>query len=225
MCGRFTLTVSLEELMAYYEIEEVGSATHTPRYNIAPSQSVTAVIHDGTKLRLGPLRWGLVPSWAQDDKLAWRTINARSETLRDKPAFRTPFQRKRCLIPTDGFYEWKQEADGSKQPMRIVLQERKLFSMAGLYDTWINDKGEKVSTCTIITTTPNSTMEPIHDRMPVILSQAEERQWLDRRVTDTEQLQALLKPCPSTWLNAYPVDRQVGNVRVDSPACIEPIHG
>ncbi|MBN3526087.1 SOS response-associated peptidase [Paenibacillus apiarius] len=222
MCGRFTLTVTLEQLMAYYSIDP-GPAIpfHAPRYNIAPSQSVPALIHDGTKLRLGPLKWGLVPAWAKDDKTAWRTINARAETLREKPAFRLPFERKRCIIPADGFYEWKRGADGTKQPMRIVRKDGQLLSMAGLYDTWLNAEGEKISTCTVITTEPNELMASIHDRMPVIVPEEQLSFWLDRRMTDTGQLQSFLRPYPAAEMEAYPVDAKVGNTQIDDPACIQ----
>ncbi|MGZ9584727.1 SOS response-associated peptidase [Paenibacillus marinisediminis] len=223
MCGRYTLTVTWEELLIYLELEEAGIPFHQPRYNVAPGQMVPAMIHDGDKRRLGPLKWGLIPSWAEDEKIGWRTINARAETLADKPAFKRSFARKRCLIPADSFYEWKKLPDGGKQPMRIIPAQAKLFTFAGLYDTWTSPDGERVSTCTIVTTTPNRVMEPIHDRMPVILGEAEAALWLDRSVTDTSRLQPLLQPCPADWLDLYPVGAQVGNVKNDSPACIEAI--
>ena len=136
MCGRFTLTVTWEELMTRYLIDpESVSPFHIPRYNIAPTQMVTAIINDGSTNRIGQLQWGLVPSWAKDSSAGAKMINARSETLEDKPAFRMPFYRKRCLIPADGFYEWQN--DNGKQPFRIGLRNGEIFSMAGLYDTWI----------------------------------------------------------------------------------------
>ncbi|MBD8496885.1 SOS response-associated peptidase [Paenibacillus arenosi] len=224
MCGRYTLTVTWEELLAYYKLErDIGLPPfHEPRYNIAPGQMVPAIIHDGSKLRLGPLRWGLVPSWAKDDKMSWRTINARAETLTDKPAFRIPFQRKRCIIPADGFYEWKRVTNNDKQPMRIIPRNGGVLHLAGLYDTWQDEQGKRISTCTIVTTTPNRVMEEVHDRMPVILSEHQLPLWLERNEADIQQLQSLLAPCPNEWLTMYPVDSMVGNVSNDSPACIEP---
>ncbi|MCG7407586.1 SOS response-associated peptidase [Paenibacillus sp. ACRRX] len=224
MCGRYTLTITWEELLIYYELEEGPSIPcHQPRYNIAPGQTAPALIHDGEKLKAGPLRWGLIPSWAKDDKMGWRTINARAETLLEKPAFRQPFQRKRCLIPADSFYEWKLAPDGKKQPLRIVPANGGLFSMAGLYDTWRNEQGEKISTFTVVTTTPNRAMEQVHDRMPVILGPEEAVIWLDRSVEEVDKLQRLLKPCPPEWLEMYAVDTKVGSVKNDSPECITAI--
>ncbi|WGU96916.1 SOS response-associated peptidase [Paenibacillus dendritiformis] len=226
MCGRYSLTMSLEELLAYYALEEDAAAaliSYGPRFNIAPGQPIPAVIHDGAKLRIGPLRWGLIPSWAKDEKIGWRTMNARAETLRSKPAFRLPFERKRCLIPADGFYEWRTEPDGTKQPIRIVRRDGGLFQFAGLYDTWFDAEGRKVSTCTIITTEPNELMAPIHDRMPVIVPPEQMTMWLDRGTTDTLRLEPLLRPCPADELRAYPVHKRVGNAKTDDPACIEPL--
>lgn len=223
MCGRYTLTVSWEDLLLYYELAEASAPFHQPRFNVAPGQSIPAMISDGEARRIGPLKWGLIPSWAEDDKIGWRTINARAETLADKPAFRRSFARKRCIIPADGFYEWKKLPNGGKQPMRIVPSQTKLFSFAGLYDTWTSPAGERISTCTIITTTPNRVMEPIHDRMPAILSSEAINQWLDRDITDTAHLQPLLRPCPPEWIDMYAVSSEVGNVKNDSPSCIKAV--
>jgi putative SOS response-associated peptidase YedK len=187
-------------------------------------QQVMAIIHDGEHNRMGELRWGLVPSWAKDEKIAGKMINARSETLLEKPAFKKLIHRKRCLIPADGFYEWKKEGT-AKQPMRIVLKDRQLFGMAGLYDTWMREDGAKISTCTIITTAPNRLMEPIHDRMPVILRQEDEPVWLNRNNQDAGQLMSLLKPYDDHEMSAYPVSSAVGNVRNDSEDCIAEVPG
>jgi putative SOS response-associated peptidase YedK len=177
-----------------------------------------AIINDGEKNRLGDLKWGLIPSWAQDEKISYRMINARADTVTEKPAFRSSFQRKRCLIPADGFYEWK-KIGTDKQPMRILLKDESIFSMAGLYDTWTAPDGRKVSTCTIITTTPNELMADIHDRMPVILRHEDEKIWLgkEQKVAD---LKALLRPFPAEEMIAYPVSKAVGNVKHDSIECI-----
>ncbi|QJC52359.1 SOS response-associated peptidase [Paenibacillus albicereus] len=222
MCGRYTLTVTLEELMLRFLIGQGGAADYEPRYNIAPAQMVLAIIHDGEKNRLGELKWGLVPPWADDPKIGSRMLNARSETAAAKPAFREPLRRKRCLIPADGFYEWQQR-DGGKQPLRITLKNGEPFAMAGLYETWISPEGEKLSTCTVLTTEPNELMRPIHDRMPVILRPEDEALWLDRGMRDPQRLQPLLRPYPPEEMRAYPVRREVGSVRSQGPACIEPL--
>jgi putative SOS response-associated peptidase YedK len=220
MCGRYTITVSLEELMAYYMITESSASYHRPRFNIAPGQMVLAVVSDGERNRLGELKWGLIPPWAKDERIGSKMINARSETVDSKPAFRKSLRKKRCLIPADGFYEWKRQ-ESSKQPMRVVMKDRSLFSMAGLYETWIRPDGAKVSSCTILTTEPNELMAPIHDRMPVILSREDEALWLDRQTDDPEPLLQLLRPYPAGKLEAYPVGPAVGNVKNDSPSLIE----
>jgi putative SOS response-associated peptidase YedK len=222
MCGRYTITITLDELLLRYDLDGKTVPYHGPKYNVAPGQMVMAVIHDGQRNRLGELRWGLIPEWAKDEKMAYQTLNARAETLTEKPAFRSSFQRKRCLIPADSFFEWTGTGK-HKQPMRIMLKSRKLFSFAGLYDTWLAPDGRKISTCTVITTTPNELVKDIHDRMPVILHQEDEARWLDRAVMQPDLLRPLLKPFPAAEMFAYPVDSRVGNVRNDDEACVEQI--
>ncbi|QGQ96141.1 SOS response-associated peptidase [Paenibacillus psychroresistens] len=219
MCGRYTIVITMDELMRYYMMEIPLDRYHTPRYNVAPGQLVMAVISDGEKNRLGELKWGLIPNWAPDEKMSYKMINARADTVAEKPAFRTSFQRKRCLIPADSFYEWK-KIGTDKQPMRIMFKDEGIFSMAGLYDTWTAPDGNKISTCTIITTTPNELMADIHDRMPVILRREDEQIWLDKQ-QKTEDLQALLRPFPTEKMIAYPVSKIVGNVKNDRIECIE----
>lgn len=222
MCGRYTLVISLEELMLRFFIGETALPFHGPQYNIAPGQMVLAVISDGKQNRLGELKWGLVPPWADDPKVGSRMLNARAETAASKPAFREALRRKRCLIPADGFYEWQAAEDG-KQPMRITLNSGEPFAMAGLYETWISPTGEKLSTCTVLTTEPNELMRTIHNRMPVILRREDEPLWLDRSIQDPVKLEQMLIPFPAEEMTAYPVGREVGSVRHDSPACIEPL--
>lgn len=224
MCGRYTITVSLEELMLRFHADRTSISYHRPNYNIAPMQLVPAVINDGTSNRLGLLKWGLIPSWAKDDKIAFQTMNARSETAADKPAFKTPLRRKRCLIPADSFYEWKRTGS-TKQPMRITLKSGDLFSMAGLYDTWTTPDGSVIHSCAILTTVPNELMGDIHDRMPVILRPEDEALWLDRTVTDPEPVRHLLVPYPSMQMRAYSVSARVGNVRNNDAELIEEISG
>ncbi len=222
MCGRYTLIATLDELMFRYLAEQPMSLDFAPRYNAAPGQPLMAVIHDGKKNRLGELRWGLIPSWAKDGKAAGGIINARAETLLDKPSFQNLIARKRCIVPADGFYEWRRTG-AKKQPMRIVLKNRSLFSMAALYDIWISPEGRKISTCAIITTAPNRLMAEIHDRMPAILRPEDEAVWLDRNNRDAVELQKLLKPYAAEEMIAYPVSSKVGNVRNDSAELIEEI--
>lgn len=222
MCGRYTITVSLEELLLLFSADQPNVPFHIPRYNVAPMQRVPAILNDGERNRLGELRWGLVPVWAKDPKIGNQMINARSETITEKPAFRGLLTRKRCVIPADGFYEWKKEGS-NKQPYRIVLRSRTVFGFAGLYDTWTGPNGEKISTCTIITTAPNELMADIHDRMPVILQRENEAVWLDRENQDKDFLQSLLRPYDASDMHAYPVGTAVGNVRNNSPELIEAI--
>ncbi|RXT02302.1 SOS response-associated peptidase [Ammoniphilus sp. CFH 90114] len=221
MCGRFTLTGDFGELLLRYLIEEWAAPKPKPRYNIAPMQMIMAVVNDGEKNRLGRLRWGLVPSWAKDESMAGKMINARAESLLEKASFKKLVDRRRCIIPADSFYEWK-TMNGKKQPIRFQLKEGGVFSFAGLYDIWIHpDHGQRVSTCTIITTSPNSLIAEVHNRMPAILQKQDEQKWLDRHNTEIKEVMSLLRPYPEGDMVSYPVSSVVGNVRNDSPECIE----
>lgn len=220
MCGRFTLYTDLDQIMDHYEIYLQNNIDFQPRYNIAPSQQVLTIINDGSKNIAGYLRWGLIPSWAKDEKNSAKMINARSETVMEKPSFRNLIHRKRCIIPTDGFYEWKQSELG-KQPMRIVMNDQSIFSMAGLYDTWTAPDGQKISTCTILTTKSNPLMESIHHRMPVILRKEDEALWLNRRHNNISDILSLFSPYNHLDMRAYPVSSIVGNTRNDIPECIK----
>ncbi len=222
MCGRYTITVTMEELIVRFFVEGAGVPYHRPKYNVAPGQMVLAIVSDGERNRIGELKWGLIPEWAKDERVGSKMLNARAETLAEKPAFRTLIGRKRCLIPADGFYEWRRDG-ARKQPLRIRLKGGGLFGMAGLYDTWLAPDGRKVSSCTVITTEPNALVAGIHDRMPVILRREDEALWLDRRERDWSRIRELLRPYPAEEMEAYPVSPLVGNVRHDSPACVEAI--
>jgi putative SOS response-associated peptidase YedK len=164
----------------------------------------------------------LIPSWAKDEAIGHRMINARAETLAEKPSFKRALQKRRCLIVADGFYEWK-AAGKKKTPMFIALKSRQPFGFAGLWETWKSPKGEAIHSCTIITTTPNTLMESIHNRMPVILRREAEAQWLDRAVDDPQKLLPLLTPYPDNEMTAYEVSQIVNSPRNDVPACIEPV--
>ncbi|HBS46890.1 MAG TPA: SOS response-associated peptidase [Paenibacillus sp.] len=220
MCGRYTITVTMEELMVRYFANDSTIIHYAPKYNAAPMQQIPSVINTGSSNKLGELRWGLVPSWAKDDKIGSKMINARAESLLEKPSFKRLLSSRRYIIPSDGFYEWKVQGS-SKQPMRIVMRDGGIFSMAGLYDIWMDPEGNKLSTCTIITTTPNELMAEIHNRMPVILKPEDETEWLDRGNQDTTSLIKLLKPYDQQLMRAYPVSTAVGNVRNDAKELIE----
>lgn len=222
MCGLFTMTVTLEELITHYLIDDSKIAVLKPNYNVAPMHNVPAVVARDQGNHLGELRWGLVPFWAKDDKIGSKMINARAETVAEKPAFKKLLKSKRCIIPADGFYEWKKDGT-SKQPYRILMTDGSIFSLAGLYDTWEDPAGKKVSTCTIITTTPNSLMADIHDRMPVILWPEDEADWLGRVNDDVESLLKLLKPYDAAKMRAYKVPSTVGNVKNNSKELLEDI--
>ncbi|KPV45284.1 SOS response-associated peptidase [Alicyclobacillus ferrooxydans] len=222
MCGRFSLAYEdWGEMLDYFGVEN-AIFTEPPRYNVAPGQDVAAVIGRPDKRRIGMLKWGLIPSFAKDEKTAIKSINARLETVASKPMFRTLMARKRCVIPADGFYEWKRIGE-SKRPYRIVTKDRPFFGFAGLYDTWVGQDGHRVSTCVILTTKPNDVMREIHDRMPVILTREMENLWLDSTVSDIDHLVERVGSYPSDLMRAYPVSPIVGNVRNDSPECLQPI--
>lgn len=211
MCGRFTITDPIEEIMDRYYASIAEGFEYKPNYNAAPMQFIPTIIGSKDGNRLGALRWGLVPNWAKDEKIGNKMINARAETLTEKPAFKRLISSKRCIIPCSGFYEWKKDGP-VKQPMRILMKDDSIFSLAGLYDTWIDPEGNKLSTCTIITTEPNSLMADIHDRMPVILQLQDEADWLNKE-SDKESVLRLLRPHEADEMIAYKVDSAVGNVR------------
>lgn len=224
MCGRYTLVYEdFGFLLNYYGITYDTKLDYPARYNVAPGQDVPAVIHDGQKRRIGLLRWGLIPSWTKDQQIGLKMINARAETLPTKETFKRLLARKRCLIPADGFYEWKTLPNGRKQPMRIVLPSRPLFSFAGLYDTWYSPAGKKLSTCTIVTVEPNSLMQTIHSRMPAILHREDEEKWIHPG-GDGGDLTELLRSYPEGDMKAFPVAPLVGNVSNDVPECILPVN-
>ncbi|MFD2116899.1 SOS response-associated peptidase [Paenibacillus yanchengensis] len=220
MCGRYTLTVSLEDLMLYYELSTIILPAYEPRYNIAPTQQIPAVIHDGQANRLGLLQWGFIPNWAKNKQMAHQMINARAESITEKPAFKTSFVRKRCIIPADGFYEWKTTSTG-KQPMRFIPKNHHLFNMAAIYDTWISPDNEKISSCSIITTEANDVVAPVHHRMPVLLDKQATATWLDRSIQQPELLLPLLQPYAADQMEVYAVTPEVGNARLDSVHFIE----
>lgn len=197
MCGRFTLKAKPEPIKAEFKAASIlPESAGFERFNIAPSQMIAAVLNNESERVVTQLKWGLVPSWAKDPDIGNRMINARSETITEKPSFRDAFKKRRCIIPTSGFYEWKKSAyGGGKQPFYFYLKEKEVFGFAGLYEEWLDQQtGELLETCTIITTTANAVLKPVHDRMPVILMATDYDEWLDEKQTDTERLQRLLVP-------------------------------
>jgi putative SOS response-associated peptidase YedK len=222
MCGRFTLTTPAQALAVQFDLAEVPALE--PRYNIAPTQPVAAVRvgSESEERELVLMRWGLIPFWAKDSSIGARMINARSETVAEKPSFRNAFRRRRCLVPADGFYEW-QKLDGAKQPVYVSLQDRDAFAFAGLWERWENPDNGVVESCTLLTCEPNELLRPIHSRMPVILSPRDYSLWLDREVNEPERLQALLYPYPSGRMQAYAVSRYVNSPRNEGPDCIVPV--
>lgn len=222
LCGRFTLIATPEEIAERFHVDLSFFDQYEKSYNIAPSQKVFAIINDGKKNRAGLLRWGLIPPWAKDEKIGFKMINARSETLAEKPSFRHAFKKQRCLIIADSFYEWKKVGD-TKQPMRISLKDGRLFAMAGLWERWQAPTDEMIYTCTIVTTKANPLIEHIHERMPVILEKEDEQLWLDRNNQDVHLLQSLLKPYSENEMETYPVSHLVNSAKNNSPECIQPL--
>jgi putative SOS response-associated peptidase YedK len=220
MCGRFTLR---RPLKAITEAFGLGQAPDwAPRYNLAPTQNVLVLRQqEGQAGREGVLmRWGLIPSWADDKGIGASLINARAETVSSKPAFRAAFQRRRCLVPADGFYEWKPE-DGKRQPYFFTRSDDGLFAFAGLWEVWQKD-GQRLETVSILTTAANEVVRPVHDRMPVILPQGAEALWLGPQSGDAAGLAELLRPFPADEMRSRPVSTAVNSAKNEGPACIEP---
>ncbi len=218
MCGRFTLTSNLDELQGRFGFLSESTSLE-PRYNAAPTDQVLTVTNDGNR-RGEMMRWGLVPSWAKDLKSGARMINAVSETAASKPAFRAAFRKRRCLVLADGFFEWRKEGK-ARFPQYIFQKSGEPMALAGLWELWKSDAGEWIRSCTILTTTPNSFIEPVHNRMPVILSAETEALWLDPVTEDAETLQRLLIPAPSESLDSYEVSSLVNNVRNKGADCLK----
>ena len=223
MCGRYSLTASTVKLAEEFKLAGAHLKEIQPQYNIAPSQAVPVLIV-APQLCMELFRWGLIPSWAKDPAIGNRMINARKETLVEKPSFRAPFQKQRCLILGDGFYEWKQEGR-VKTPYYIRLKSKAPFGFAGLWSKWTHPNGNEIYSCTIITGEPNELLKPIHNRMPVILLPERRDEWLDPSHQDTKGLIDLLEPYPAEEMEAYPVSRLVNSPEHNRPECLEPVRG
>jgi putative SOS response-associated peptidase YedK len=218
MCGRFSLIVDASVLAEVFEIDPPQNLR--TRFNIAPTQTIPIVRAGREQPReWAEVRWGLVPSWAKDPKIGARMINARGETVAEKPSFRSAVKNRRCLIPADGFYEWA-KTDTGKQPNYIHFADGRAFAFAGLWERWHTSEGEALDTCTIITTTPNDLVAGLHDRMPVILAADVFSEWLAPQPLAPDRLQDLLVPCPTAGMEAYPVSTHVNKPTNDDPDCI-----
>lgn len=224
MCGRFTQTQDADAIAQAFQVSQVPLAP--PRYNIAPTQYVGAVVQPPSGDRqFRTFRWGLVPSWAKDPAIANRLINARSETVTEKPSFRSAIRYRRCLIIADGFYEWQRQGRTKKQPYYFHLAEQPLFGLAGLWEEWTSSTtGEILQTCTILTIAANELLQPIHDRMPVILRPADYDRWLDPHQTRVADVLPLLQPYPAAAMQAYPVSPVVNRATYDQPDCLAPVN-
>lgn len=222
MCGRYTLTPSLDVILEHYALEDEAES-YRPRYNIAPSQDVPVVRFSQEPLRriLTPMHWGLIPHWAKDKTIGYRMINAVGETLAEKPSFRVPFKNRRCLIPASGYYEWMTTDAKTKQPYYIRIPGQDVFSFAGLWEHWEGDG--VIESCTIITTEANDATKQIHGRMPVILDPDDYDLWLNPHAPH-EALQKLLVAYTRHPMTLYPVSTRVNSPKNAGPECIEPLH-
>jgi putative SOS response-associated peptidase YedK len=240
MCGRFVSSTPPDQLAAYFDVDAVDEQVleRGPNYNTAPTTGVLVVRREGAERVLEAFRWGLVPSWADDLRIGARLINARAETVATKPAFRSAFTKRRCLIPADGFYEWTRPQDGPKQPWFIHRRDGEPFAFAGLWETWRGGRGREVPaeertapsppaeplrTCTIVTTAANEAMSALHDRMPVILPRDAWEPWLDPELHDVDELRSLLVPAPSSLIEFHAVSTEVNDARNKGAHLVEEV--
>ncbi len=223
MCGRFTLSASPAAIADHFGLQETPLLE--PRFNVAPGQkiaTISAVSGDAQHPVFGWRRWGLVPSWAKDEKIGNRLINARSETVAEKPAFRAAIRCRRCLVPADGFYEWA-GSKGSKQPYFIGLSDRALFAFAGLWERWSDPAGEPLESCTLLTTQAAEALRALHERMPVIVDRDDYALWMNPELEDPDRLAAVIDRNLGAALDFFPVSTHVNDVRRDDPRCLEAI--
>ena len=221
MCGRFTLTAPAEIIAEAFLLQDVP-ASLSPRYNVAPTQQVPVIVQEGGTRRLDLVRWGLIPSWAKDPAIGSRMINARGESLADKPSFRSALRKRRCLVLADGFFEWQKE--GRKRlPVYFRLRSRRPFAFAGLWERWRSPDGEEVRSCTVITGEPNELVRTVHDRMPAMLRPEAEDAWLSPVLPVPDGVPDLLVPYPANLMEALPVSTVVNSPKNDIPECIEPL--
>jgi putative SOS response-associated peptidase YedK len=222
MCGRFHLKASAEQIAEYFRVINIPDL-FSSRYNIAPTQPVMIIKQVNGSREIAHVQWGLVPQWANDTTQSGKMINARSETAFEKPSFKGPFRYRRCLIPADGFYEWKSIGGKEKQPYHIGLKNRELFAFAGLWEIWQGDDGSELETCTILTTEANELLSDLHERMPVILPEENHEQWLDHQTQTASSLQPLLKTYPANEFKIYPVSKLVNSPKNNGPECLDEV--
>lgn len=225
MCGRFVSKAQPDQLADYFSVDELAAPEPRENYNVAPTQEVLVVAETADHHRvLDRYRWGLIPSWAKDKAIGNRMINARAETVAEKPAYKRAFAKRRCILPADGFFEWqKVEGQKTKRPYFIHPQGEPVFAFAGLWERWHDPEAdEDVRSCTIITGDANKVVEPIHDRMPVVLPREHWDEWLDPDNNDVESLRRLLVPLSDDLVAAYPVSTRVNSPRNNSPENLDP---
>jgi putative SOS response-associated peptidase YedK len=220
MCGRYNIITDAQALYDAYQVEAELAEGRLARYNVAPATEQLVIVAEGDRRAARWHRWGLIPHWAKDAAIGYKTINARGESAASKPAFRAAFRQRRCLVPASGFYEWKVE-NGGKQPYLIRRRDGGLISFAGLWESWVGPEGE-VRSFTIITTAPNALMARIHDRMPAIVGREDHARWLDPALRDPAQVQAMIASCPAAELQAVPIGREINSARNQGPALIAP---
>ena len=225
MCGRFSNKAKSKDIEKEFKVGRKNANLFQPRYNIAPSQMIDVVFEPEGERILSHLKWGLVPHWAKESDIGNRMINARAETLSEKPSFREAFKSRRCIIPASGFYEWQKKGTGAKQPYYFYLKEKEVFGFAGLWEEWLDKQtGELLETCTIITTEANDVLKPVHERMPVILRSDSYDEWLDVKEKNTEKLQKFLVPYATDEMDSHVVSKSVNIPDIDSAELIEPLN-
>ncbi|MDH4162266.1 MAG: SOS response-associated peptidase [Nitrospirota bacterium] len=223
MCGRFEIHSAFKIIAELFGIDDRFFDLQ-PNYNVAPSQDIVMVVREGDRKALRFCRWGLLPPWAKDPAEGHKMINARAETVAEKPSFRTAFKSHRCLVVADGFFEWRKEGT-IKKPVYVRLRSRRPFGFAGLYSVWTDPQGEGICTATIITTDANDLLRPVHDRMPVIVPRDKQDLWLDPRVSDPGLLRPVLTPYPADEMECFAVSPKMNSVKVNLPENIEPFSG
>lgn len=223
MCGRYAFFAGKEKIQEAFGVSSDDEQLFEPNFNASPGSYLPVVLLGKARIKkIGPLRWGLIPSWSKDPSHAYSMINARSETLFEKPSFKKPFQRQRCIVPVSGFYEW-QKMGKAKIPYYIRALDQEVMGFAGLFDKWEDPHGESLFTFTIITTPANDLLQPLHDRMPVILKKKDYADWLDPLYEDYDILQAMLKPYPNERMSLYRVSDQVNKAENNGPELIRPV--
>ncbi|MBF0481035.1 MAG: SOS response-associated peptidase [Desulfovibrionaceae bacterium] len=221
MCGRFALGIPRKRLKERFELGEIPEAP--PRYNIAPGQLVEAVVQTEGGRALKPLKWGLVPHWAKDPKIGYKMINARAETVAEKPSFKAAMRYRRCLVPAQGFYEWSHPADGKGQPWFITSRTEEVLAMAGLWEQYESRAGEIIVSVAVITCQANALVAPLHDRMPVLVEPQDDARWLDPKMTDPARLQDILAPRNWQEVRAYRIGMEVNSVKNEGSGLVEPL--